>query len=158
MIKIWLPSLFLALSILPAFAQQRSEVLGKEESTKQVALISPMLHETSQTVSDMIKPHDQAFAAAGFAYLAAYATDMISTKYLIDRCASCVESQTLGLSGSRSVRAIAAVNGLQTVSNLIIAHAWKKHAPKQIRWLWPLPLVAVSYLHIRATYGNFRLP
>ncbi len=144
-------ALALIFSCLPVVAQDRPEVPRKKFIVAKV-LLAP-LREARSTFVDMVTFRDKTFAVAAWAYVGAYAADMISTRSVFERCATCVENGGL-LNGSRSAGRVSLVWGGITTANLIAAHDWKRKARDPERWAWPAGLAVFGSIHARDAYLN----
>jgi hypothetical protein len=144
-------ALALIFSCLPLLAQDRPRV-PRKKSIMVKALLAP-LREVRSTFVDMVTFRDKAFAVAAWAYVGAYAADMISTRTALQRCSDCFENGAL-FHGSRSAIHISLAWGGFTATNLLAAHAWKRGAPGPERWAWPAGLAVFGSIHVRAAYLN----
>jgi hypothetical protein len=144
-------ALALIFSCLPVLAQDRPRVPRRKSLVVKV-LLAP-LREARATFVDMVTFRDKTFAVAAWAYVGAYAADMISTRTALQGYLDCFENGVL-FHGSRSAMHISLAWGGFTTANLLTAHAWKREAPGLERWAWPAGLALFGSIHVRAAYLN----
>ena len=125
----------------------------RSESTARKILLAPV-RELKRTAVDMITCRDRVFCGAAWFYVAAYSADMISTNAAFARCPTCIETG-LYFHGSRAAGPIAAASGAVTISNLTLAHFWKRRVKEPVLHnVWAGDLTAMTIAHAGAAHHN----